>query len=88
MDEHRAVLNKVESLLDSHPDSEVELVVVGAPAMSSRGNSLPGLLIRSGLDVAVRDNTLRVWPPRSTFKFRAFPVKRTGRSDPRRDERR
>lgn len=80
MDEHRAVLNKVESLLDDNPGSEVELVVIGGDT-SSRANLL-GLLSKGGLGVAVRDDTLRVWRQRAAFTFRSFPVKRSGRSDP------
>jgi CBS domain containing-hemolysin-like protein len=79
-DEHLAVPNKVESLLDERPGSEVELVVVGNAATSSRVNLL-GLLTGRGLSVAVRGDSLKVWCPRSVFGLPASPVGRDGRSN-------
>lgn len=67
--EHLAVTNKVESLLDERPGSEFELVVVGNVATSSQVNLL-GLLTGRGLGVAVCGSTLRVWRPRGAPALR------------------
>jgi CBS domain containing-hemolysin-like protein len=67
LDEHRAVLSRVEDILDGSPDSEVELVVVGGAA--PRANLL-GFLTKGGLGVAVCGSTLRVWRPRGAPALR------------------
>ncbi len=66
-DEHRAVLSRVEDILDGSPGSEVELVVVGSAA--PRANLL-GFLTKGGLGVAVCGSTLRVWRPRGAPALR------------------
>lgn len=72
-DEHRAVLNKVEDLLDGSRGSEVELVVAGA---ASPRAGLLGLLTKRGLGVAVRGDALRVW------RSREAPALRGSRANP------
>ena len=66
-DEHRAVLSKVEDILDGSPGPEVDLVVVGGAV--PRANLL-GFLTESGLGVAVCGSTLRVWRPRGAPALR------------------
>ena len=75
-DEHLAVPNKVESLLDERSGSEV----VGNVATSSRVKLL-GLLTGRGLSVAVRGDSLKAWCTRSVFGLPASPVGRDKRSN-------
>ncbi len=77
-DEHLAVPNKVESLLDKRPGSEVE--VVGNAATSSRVKLL-GLLAGRNLSVAVHGDSLKAWCTRSVFELPASPLGRDGRSN-------
>ncbi len=76
----RAVLEKIEALLKDRPDEEVELVAEGpAMTLAGQGNSLLGLLAQSGLSVAVRNDTWKVWRrQRTTTKLRKLPARRAG----------
>ena len=73
----RAVLEKIEALLKDRPDEEVELVAEGpAMALAGQGKPLLGLLVQSGLSVAVHNNHWKVWRRRRTTKLRKLPVRR------------
>ncbi len=76
-DEHRAVLEKVESFLEESPNSEVELVLAGEQAASTRV-SLLGLLTNRGLGVSVCGDTLKVRRLRRGVKLRAFSAGKNG----------
>ena len=65
--DRRAVLSRVEDILDGSPGSEVDLVVVGGAV--PRANLL-GLLTKGGLGVAVCGSTFRVWRPRGAPALR------------------
>ncbi len=75
----RAVLEKIEALLEDRPDEEVELVADG-PVMSlaGQGNPLLGLLVQRGLGVAVRNDTWKVWRPQCNMRLRKLPAGRAG----------
>ncbi len=75
----RAVLEKVKALLEDRPNAEVELVAEGSPmALAGQGKPLLGLLVQSGLGVAVRSDTWKVWRPRCNIRRRKFPTRRVG----------
>jgi hypothetical protein len=75
----RAVLEKIEALLKERPDEEVELVTEGpAMALAGQGKPLLGLLAQSGLSVAVRNDTWKVWRSRCNMRLRKLPAGRAG----------
>jgi hypothetical protein len=75
----RAVLEKIEALLEGRPDEEVELAA-DDPVMTlaGQGNLLLGLLVQRGLGVAVRSDTWKVWRPRCNMRLRKLPAGRAG----------
>jgi CBS domain containing-hemolysin-like protein len=74
----RAVLEKIEALLKDHPDEEVELVAEDpAMALAGQGKPLLGLLVQSGLSVAVRNDVWKVQRRRTT-RLRRPPARRAG----------
>ena len=75
----RAVLEKIEAILKDNPNEEIELVAEGpAMALAGQGKPLLGLLVQSGLSVAVRNDAWKVWRRRRTTKLRKLPARRTG----------
>ena len=76
---HRAVLEKIEALLEGCPDEEVELAA-DDPVMTlaGQGDPLLGLLVQRGLGMAVGNDTWKVWRPRCNMRLRKLPAGRAG----------